>query len=756
MVKRLVLSLAAVAVAGYLLATSAPEAPLDADFLRQYAVTRGFMLGRPVEPRPTPDGTAVLFLRSEARSPSQSLYEFNVATLQTRELLTPAKLLGGADENLSPEEKARRERQRVTAGGFTDYQLSEDGRSVLVSLSGRLYVLERAGGRVEELQTGPGPLIDPQFSPDGGRVAYVRDYDVYVYDLAAKRETRVTTGGTREKTHGLAEFVAQEEMSRHSGYWWSPDGRHIAYEEADAAGVEVWYVADPMKPDEPPQPQFYPRPGKKNVAVRLGVVPATGGATVWVEWDRAKYEYLAAVRWDKDSPLTILVQDRKQQELLFLKADPTTGKTTEVVRLHDNCWVNLIPDLPRCVNQGGTVLWTDDQDGLPNLWQREITAKGEGVRMLPLILSIPERQIVNGAFVFHSLVDFDGGRRELTIAGADSVASEQSVIYRVRLGASGAVEGATETVFAGDGLQSAVCSTDHSAIVVTRTSTFRLPLTYVLRRNILRSDELPSVAETPSFRPAADILSVQHGNQTYKAAVVRPGNFDPAKKYPVIVDVYGGPKHQHVLAAMRSFLLRQWLADQGFVVVAIDGRGTPNRDHDWERAVYLKFGNVPLDDQVAGLQALGKKFPELDLTRVGIVGWSFGGYLSALAVLKRPDVFHAAVAGAPVCDWLDYDTHYTERYLGLPQENPEAYKDASLLTYADRLSRPLLIVHGTADDNVFFRHSLKLTDGLFRAGKEFEVLPLPGLTHMVPDPVVTERLWTRVARHFQKHLGTVR
>jgi dipeptidyl-peptidase-4 len=207
---------------------------------------------------------------------------------------------------------------------------------------------------------------------------------------------------------------------------------------------------------------------------------------------------------------------------------------------------------------------------------------------------------------------------------------------------------------------------------------------------------------------------------------------------------------------MRDWLLPQWLADQGFIVVAVDNRGTPNRGRDFERAIYKKFGSVPLEDQVTALQALGKKYPELDLERVGIYGWSFGGYMSALAVLKRPDVYKAAVAGAPVTDWLDYDTHYTERYLGLPQDNPEAYKEASLLTYAPDLKRPLLLIHGTADDNVYFRHSLKLANALFRAGKDFEILPLPGLTHMVPDPVVMERLYQRIAGHFQKHLGQPR
>jgi len=197
----------------------------------------------------------------------------------------------------------------------------------------------------------------------------------------------------------------------------------------------------------------------------------------------------------------------------------------------------------------------------------------------------------------------------------------------------------------------------------------------------------------------------------------------------------------------------QWIADQGFIVVSVDNRGTPGRGRDWERAVSRKFGSVPLEGQVAGLKALGAKYPEMDLNRVGIYGWSFGGYMSALAVLRRPDVFKAGVAGAPVVDWLDYDTHYTERYLGLPESDVAAYKEGSLLTYANDLSRPLLLVHGTADDNVYFRHTLKLTDALFRAGKDFEVLPLSGFTHMVPDPIVTQRLYARIANHFRKHLG---
>jgi dipeptidyl-peptidase-4 len=302
------------------------------------------------------------------------------------------------------------------------------------------------------------------------------------------------------------------------------------------------------------------------------------------------------------------------------------------------------------------------------------------------------------------------------------------------------------------GLHAAAFAKDHSLYVLTTTTPGMLPKSTVHKADGTLVGELPSVAETPAFTPKVEFVKVGDGDG-FHVAVVRPQDFDSKKRYPVIVDVYGGPGHNHILKAMRNWLLDQWLADRGFIVVAIDNRGTPGRGRDWERSVSKKFGSVPLEDQIAGLKALGRKFPEMDLDRVGIVGWSFGGYMAALAALRQPEVFKTAVAGAPVTDWEDYDTHYTERYLGMPGTDREAYREGSLLTYAADLKRPLLLVHGTADDNVYFRHTLKLADALFRAGKDFDLLPLSGLTHMVPDPVVTQRLWSRIAEHFQRHLG---
>jgi dipeptidyl-peptidase-4 len=717
--------------------------PLDAKYLRTHAATRGFTLGRPQRARLTPDSKAVLFLRSQPRVSKLSLYEFDVATGKTRELLTPEQVLKGAEEKLTPEEKARRERMRVGSGGFTDFQLSPAGRYILLGLSGRLYLVDRTKGDLRELKTGDGTLLDPHFAPNGGRVAYVRDNDVYTYDLTTDKEQRVTTGGTDKKTHGLAEFVAQEEMNRFSGFWWSPDSKFIVYEEADADGVETWYVADPAHPERPALPSFYPRPGKNNVKVRLGIIPVTGGETVWIDWDVKKFPYLGSVHWEKNGPLTLTVQSRDQKDLALLKVDPKTGKTTPLLIDHDPAWVELRQDVPLWLADDKGFLWVTERGGAAQLELRDLSGK------LKEVLVGPEQG-------YRSLVSADSKTGSIAFLRSPKVNAEidpTSVVLSV-LNGDGKIRDLGHS--RQQGMCSATFSKDRSLYLLTCTSPMAMSSTSVYKADGTKIGDLPTLAEEPGFVPKVEFVKVGEA-PGFQAAIVRPRDFDPKKKYPVIVDVYGGPGHQTVVAAMRNWLLPQWVADQGFIVVSLDNRGTPGRGHEWERAIYQKFGSVPLEDQVAGLQALGKKYPELDLGRVGIVGWSFGGYMAALAVLKRPDVFIAAVAGAPVTDWYDYDTHYTERYLGVPKEKDDpAYRDASLLTYAKDLKRPLLLVHGTADDNVYFRHTLKLVDALFRAGRDFEVLPLAGLTHMVPDPVVMERLWTREVDFFHKHLGKPR
>jgi dipeptidyl-peptidase-4 len=737
------LCLVTIAASTPLAGASAPASqspPANLQFLRDYAETRGFSLGRPTRAVPTPDGKAVLYLRATARSPELELHQFDVASGTSQRLLQPNDLLKGADEKISPEEKALRERMRVSLRGFTDFQLSKDGKWILVSLSGKPYVVDRSSGSVHALNVGPGTLVDPKFSPDGKRVSYVLDQDLYVYGLATDREERITRQGTEPVSHGLAEFVAREEMNRFSGYWWSPDSRHLAYQETDATPVEIWYVADSAKPGEPPYPSRYPRPGKSNVNVRLGVVPVGGGDTVWIQWDREKYPYLTTVRWDENGPLTFAVQTRNQTELVLLEADIATGHTTPLLVERDAAWVSVRQDVPRWLAGEKGFLWASERSGD---WRLEWRDRQGALK-----------QVLAPDLRFTELVDVNPETGEAAFIGRPDPTCRR--LYRLSLSPGGAPP---VDLTPDSGWRSATFNESHSMYVLSESSLKSMRRTTVHRADGTRVGELSSVAEEPPFLPNVELTTVGSGGG-FHAAVVRPRAFDSRKRYPVIVYVYGGPLPPEssgvVIGAMGSWLLPQWLADQGFVVVSIDGRGTPGRGHDWERAIFKHFGTVPLADQVSGLKALGRKYRELDLDRIGIYGWSFGGYLSALAAMKEPGLFKAAVAGAPPSDWADYDTHYTERYLGTPERDAAAYREGSLLTWAPNLNRPLLLIHGTGDDNVYFRHTLKLADTLFRAGKEFELLPLPGLTHMVPDPVVNQRLYSRIARHFKRSLAPAR
>jgi dipeptidyl-peptidase-4 len=462
----------------------------------------------------------------------------------------------------------------------------------------------------------------------------------------------------------------------------------------------------------------------------------SSGETVWIDWDRERHPYLTSVRWDKHGPLTLAVQTRYQDELVLLEADAASGRTTALLTERDAAWVCVRQDVPRWLSDGRGFLWASEKK---SGWQLEWRERSGELKKV--------------------LVDADAGFRSLEHVNAEAGEifftarpdPTQTELFRVSLEG-----GAPVRLTHGPGIHSASFREGSAIHVRSSTGLRAMPKSTVHRADGSIVGELPSVAEQPPFVPRVEMTKVG-ADEGFYASIVRPQKFNPRQRYPVIVNVYGGPLHPTssgvVTTTMSRWLLAQWIADQGFIVVSLDGRGTPGRNHDWERAIGKLFGSVPLDDQVAGLQALGKKYRELDLKRVGIYGWSFGGYVSALAVLRRPDVFHAAVAGAPPTDWLDYDTHYTERYLGLPDTDAEAYTEGSLLTYAPDLQRPLLLIHGTSDDNVYFRHTLKLADALFRAGKDFDLLPLSSMTHMTPDPVVTERLYSRIVGFFQTQLN---
>ncbi len=708
-----------------------------AGFLEQYARTNRFRSGRPASIRIAPDGDAILFLRSGARTKVQDLYLFDPESGETEVLLTAKEILAGEEEELTAEELARRERMRLSARGVATYDLSKDGAQLLTTLSGAIYVIERDTKRVTPLESDSGFPIDPQFSPDGRMVAAVRQDEVYVTDIATGEETQITFGAEGTITHGTAEFVAQEEMKRRRGYWWSPDSTRIVYQRTDTEGMETMHIMDPSDPAKAPNTWPYPRPGKKNADVRLGVTAIDApspGQTVWIDWDRQRYPYLATVKWPENAPLTLVVQNRRQTEQAILRADPDTGETTVLHVETDSAWINLDQRMPRWLESGDAFLWTTEREGA---WTLELRDRdGDLIR-----------RVTPPSLGYRSLEHFDEEEGELIIAASPEDPTERHLL-RVPFEADAF---SFEPLTRMPGVHSATFAKNRSIYIHSFQTSDGEQGSVVRRADGTALGRIPSVAEEPPFLPEPEFLTV--GKRDFRAVVIRPRDFVEGARYPVIVHVYGGPLNQMVMKTPRRYVLNQWIADHGFIVVSFDGRGTPGRGRNWERAIKGDLIDLPLRDQVSALEALARKRPEMDLSRVGIYGWSFGGYFSAHAALRRPDIFDAAIAGAPVVDWLDYDTHYTERYMDLPESNPEGYEASNALTYADSLETNLLLVHGSADDNVYFMHTLKLVDALFRSDQRFAFIPLVGFTHMVAEPEVVERMWSLFVDYFERHLG---
>jgi dipeptidyl-peptidase-4 len=705
------------------------RARVDTRLIEQLSRTQRYTHGRPSRLRVTPDGDAVLFLRTPQGSTSRALYVWERARNTERVLVSAETLLSGAEETLSAEERARRERTRTSGRGITTYELSPDGQRVLVPLSGRLYIVERSSGASRVLAATQGAPIDPRLSPDGQQVAYVRAGELAVMDLATGTERVLTTGATATLTHGVAEFIAQEELDRMEGYWWSPDGTEIAWQETDLSRVERLRISDAAHPERAPDEPAYPRAGTENALVRIGITPVAGGATRWITWDRARYPYLATVRWTRNAPLTLVVLDRVQHEAVVLAANPD-GSTRTLHQERDDAWVNIDPSFPLWTDDGAAFFWMTERDGTRRI--ERVSVRGEAARY-----------VTPAAINLRGLVRYDASRSALYVRAGE----EPSETHLARVAVD---TGTVEWLTRGPAEYDAVVAQRGGLHVREVHALDAMPRFTVHEADGRELGVIASHAEALVVRPRVEVKTV--GAEGFRVAVVRPSHYVASKRYPVLVWVYGGPHSRLVVHAMERYATQQWLAEQGFVVVIADGRGTLARGRTWERALYMQLGDVPLEDQVRALRALGATDPSLDLSRVGVIGWSFGGYLSARAVIDRPDVFHAAVAGAPVTDWREYDTCYTERYLGLPAEHADAYARASLLTHAPNLTRPLLLVHGTADDNVYVHNSLKLADTLLMAARRFEFLPLPGQTHLVFDAAHSVAWMLRAREFFVTHL----
>ncbi|MBD9733132.1 S9 family peptidase [Streptomyces sp. H28] len=707
-------------------------------FPRRHARTQRFTLGAPRSFTVAPDGSRVVFLRSGSGTDrATALWVLDTDApagaasagsegAGERVAADPRALLGGASERLSAEERARRERSREGGAGIVGYATDAAVELASFALSGRLFTAELRAGTTRELPVS-GPVIDPRPSPDGRHVAYVCRGALRVVGAEGADDRALAPPEKENVTYGLAEFIAAEEMGRSRGFWWSPDSDRLLVARADDTPVERWWIADPARPEQEPHRVAYPAAGTANAEVRLFVFGLDGVRTE-VSWDRARYPYLAQVHWSAAGAPLLLVQARDQRGQLILAVDPDSGATRMVHADEDPFWLDLFPGVP-CWSPSGQLVRIADEGGARRLLVGERPLTGPQLHVRAVLDVSADDVLVSAS------------------AGAEAAEPDIGEIHVYRVNELG-----VERVSQEPGVHSAVRSGEVTVLV---SATPDRPGSRV---RVLRDGKptaaVPSYAEDPGMSPR---MTLTHGGaRRIPCAVLMPRDYAGDTPLPVLMDPYGGPHGPRVLAAHNPHLTSQWFADQGFAVVVADGRGTPGRSPAWEKAVHHDF-TLTLDDQVEALHALADSHP-LDLSRVAIRGWSYGGYLAALAVLRRPDVFHAGIAGAPVTDWRLYDTHYTERYLGDPGRHPEVYARSSLVT-DDGLSspadphRPLMIVHGLADDNVVVAHALRLSSALLAAGRPHEVLPLSGVTHMTPQEQVAENLLLLQVDFLKRSLG---
>jgi len=679
------------------------------DLPAQLARTRLFQLGEPTRFTVAPGGTLVLFVRSMGGAdPVSCLWAADAPGWAERLLADPRALLAGAAEHLPAAERARRERAREISAGIVSYACDTACTLAAFALSGQLWTVPTTGGAARRLAAA-GPVVDPRPDPAGRQIAYVSGGGLRVIAADGTADRAVAGPDGDDVTFGLAEHVAAESMGRHRGYWWAPDGRRLLVARADEARVERWYLSDPSDPASPPACIRYAPAGTANADVSLWIAAAGADAgeaapraLTPVDWDPAAFEYLTAAGWDAHGPIAA-VQSRDQRTAAVLGIDPDSGATSVLAEQRDDAWVRLVPGLPARTASGTLITAADSGD------TRRLLAGGRPV-------TPPGLQVA-------AVLSVDGD--DVLFAASDEPTQRHLWKYHDAHG--------LRRISDEPGVHDGTCQ--GGTMVLSSAGPQRLGARHLIRTG-LGDAEVASHAERPVLRPVMELLRL--GPRELRAALFLPSWHRPGDPpLPVLMDPYGGPAMCKVTAEHGWWTYTsQWFAEHGFAVLVADGRGTPGRGPAWERSVYLDIAGPVLDDQAAAIEHAAALRPALDPSRVGIRGWSFGGYLAALAVLRRPDVFHAGIAGAPVTDHLLYDTHWQERRLGHPREHPEAYERSSLIADAPSLRRPLLLVHGLSDDNVVAAHTLRLSAALLAAGRPHEVLPLPRTTHMPADRAV--------------------
>ena len=665
----------------------------------------------------SPDGKSVTYIKTRADDLTISdLWVADVAGGEPR-LLLDGKQLAPAGRQLSEAEKARRERAGVATRGVVDYAWDSLGKVILAPVEGDLWIYDVTAKQARQLTRSPGDEIDAKISPRGGFVSYVRDDNLYLTPTAGGSERALTEGGTELKSWGTAEFIAQEEMSRSTGYWWSPDDKAIAIAFVDQTGVDIVDRPEVNATGANVVPQRYPRPGRPNARVDLYIQPLDG-PRIKVDLGPDADIYLARVAWAKDGKtLYVQRQTRDQRRLDLIAVDPATGQGKVILSETSPHWVDITDDFRPL--KDGTFLWSSERSGYLHLYLH--AADG---RMI--------RQVTQGEWPVEQIEGIDEATSTVIFS-----AHKDSPVERRIYSVSWAKPGPPKALTSGGGQWTVTVADKGGAFAGTYNDPKTPPQTALYRADGTRVrwiEENALKAGHPLWPYVSNLREPTFG--TTKAAdgqdlwwsMRTPPGFDATKTYPVIVQVYGGPGNALVQKAWAA-PEDQILLDAGYILFKLDNRGTPNRSAAFKTAIDRRMGQLEVDDQIAGARYL-QTLPYVDKARIGVTGWSYGGYMTLL-LLTAPDTpFKAGVAGAPVTDWRLYDTHYTERYMGTPADKAAGYAATEVVARLPRLKAgSVLIMHGMADDNVTFDHTTRVLFALQAAGTPFETMVYPGLRH---------------------------
>ncbi|GAB2508711.1 S9 family peptidase [Microbulbifer agarilyticus] len=683
----------------------------------------------------SPDGSRVTFLKGRENDYNRyDLWEYSLQDGETR-VLVDSDTLHQGEEKLSDEEKARRERQRIFGSGIMEYSWSKDGKSLLFPLAGDVFYYALNDGKSKRLTETEAFETDVRVSPKGNFVSFIRDQNIYVVDLETGKERQLTTDGKGPIKNGMAEFVAQEEMGRMTGYWWSPDEKRIAYLQVDESPVDEVTRSEIYADRIEMISQRYPAAGRPNVTVKLGVLELASGKTQWLDLGKDQDIYIPRVKWARDNLLSYQWQNRSQQQLALRFVDIPGGDTRDVLVESSDTWVNLFDDL-RFLKDSERFIWSSEKDGFKHLYLYDFDGKQVA-------------QLTRGEWAIDALEALDEQSRQVYFSGRKDTPLERH-LYVTDLEGSGKVEkvssraGMHRFEFAGDA--SGYIDTYSNPTTPPQVSLHGADgkrVTWLQENKVEKGHPLhPYMSDW--IEPEFGEITAPKGHTLYYR-MYKPADFDPKKTYPTMVFLYGGPHAQLVTNSWdRPF--NQFMAQQGYVVFTLDNRGSANRGKKFEDPIFQKMGGVEVEDQVTGVKFL-RTLPFIDAERIGVFGHSYGGYMALMTMFKAGDYFKAGISGAPVTDWGLYDTHYTERYMGNPNQVPEAYEASSVFPYAENLKGPLLIYHGMADDNVLFTNTTKLIKQLQDNGQQFELMTYPGKKHSLRGKE-TRKHWYQMMKDF--------